>query len=77
MCLLCTVFDMDITLAAIYVPPPYSGDVLKRVLAFVDASPMVPIVLVGDFNNYLHLYWIEYIMNLFHGMHSPLHLQVY
>lgn len=51
------IFDMNIILAAIYIPPPYSGEVLKKVLAFVSVSPMVPILLGGDFNNYLHPYW--------------------
>lgn len=59
-CLDCFIHNVPIILVAVYVPPPYSGDVLKRVLAFLDASSTAPSLIVGDFNNYLHPHWDKF-----------------
>lgn len=59
-CLACSIYRVHFILIALYIPPPYSGEVLKKVLAFVDASPVAPVLIMGDFNNYLHPYWDKF-----------------
>lgn len=59
-CLVCSVHNVLLILAAIYVPPPYSGEILKKILAFIDASPTAPTLIIGDFNNYLHPFWDKF-----------------
>lgn len=53
-CLLCSVYNISLILVAVYIPPPYSGEIMKKILSFLD--PHVPSLLIGDFNNYLHPY---------------------
>lgn len=38
-CLLCPVYNITIVLVVLYIPPPYSREIVKKVLAFLDASP--------------------------------------
>lgn len=59
-CLVCSIHNVQFLLVELYIPPLYSGEILKKVLAFVDASPVAPILLVGDFNNHLHPYWDKF-----------------
>lgn len=40
-------------IVAIYIPPPYSNKIIKKVLSFLYASPNPPVLIIGDFNNYL------------------------
>lgn len=58
-CLLCSISAFTLILVAVYIPPPYLGETLKKVLSFffLDASPVAPILIIGDFNNFLHPYW--------------------
>lgn len=59
-CPLCTIYNITIVLIAIYIPPPYSGEIIKKLLSFLDASPSVPSIIIGDFNNYLRPYWDKF-----------------
>lgn len=59
-CLLCTIHNTLLILVAVYIPPPYSGEVLKKILAFVNTSSRAPTIIIGDFNIYLHPYWEKF-----------------
>lgn len=56
-CILCTIYSQLLILVAIYIPPPYSSTIFKEILTFLDPSPGTPVLLVGDFNNYIHPYY--------------------
>lgn len=49
--LLCSIYNISILLAAVHVPLPYSGEVLLKIRSSLAASPPVPSLLIGDFNN--------------------------
>lgn len=59
-CLVCSVHNTMLILVAVYIPPPYSGEVLRKILTFLDASPRAPVIIIGDFNMYLHPYWDKF-----------------
>lgn len=59
-CLVCTIYNVPLILVAIYIHPPYSGELLKKILAFIGASPTAPVLLMGDFNQYLLPYWDKF-----------------
>lgn len=59
-CLACSVYRVHFILIALYIPPPYSGEVLKKVLTFIASLPVAPILVMGDFNNYIHPYWDKF-----------------
>lgn len=44
-------------IAGIYVPPPFSSEVLKCMASFIARFPDVPLLAVGEFNNYLDPAW--------------------
>lgn len=52
--LLCNVSGLSCILAAIYILPPYSSEVLKRLANFIAQFPTVPLLAVGDYNNYIN-----------------------
>lgn len=37
----------------IYIPPPFSIEVVKTLASFLSQHPGIPTIIVGDFNNYL------------------------
>lgn len=45
---------LDCILANVYIPPPFSAEVLKILAGFLAHHPNVPALKVGDFNNYLN-----------------------
>ncbi|KAG8538640.1 hypothetical protein GDO81_022285 [Engystomops pustulosus] len=49
-CLAGTIYQTDICIAAIYVPPSYNAGIIKTVLSFVMTDPNVPVLLIGDYN---------------------------
>lgn len=48
--LLCRLNDLVCIIAAMYVPPPFSSDPLKKLAQFIALHPHVPVVALGDFN---------------------------
>lgn len=44
-------------IAGIYIPPPYSAKILRSLARFMAQYTNVPLVAVGDFNNYLNHNW--------------------
>lgn len=55
--LLCTISNLVCIIANIYIPPPYSAETLRHLAKFMAQYPNIPLVAVGDFNNYLHHTW--------------------
>ena len=49
----CTLHGIQCIIANIYIPPPFSGEVLKTLATFLSRHPGVPALVVGDFNNFL------------------------
>lgn len=54
-CLICTIHNVPLILIALYIP--YSGEVLRKVLSFIDASPSAPVLLTHTGTNFHHPYW--------------------
>lgn len=50
----CQLFTMQCIIALVYIPPPFSREVLQILLAYLLDKPDVPLLLMGDFNCYLH-----------------------
>lgn len=55
--LLCTVSNLTCIIANIYILPPYSAVTLRHLAKFMAQHPNVPLMAMGDFNNYLHHKW--------------------
>lgn len=53
-CIDCCIFQFRIILVAVYVPPPYSAEIMKMIITFTSKFPVVPILIIGDFNTYLN-----------------------
>lgn len=56
-CLYCKIYHRCFVLVALYIPPPYSCSVFKKVLPFLTKYPNVPGIIVGDYNTTVNHYW--------------------
>lgn len=45
---------MTLLLAFVYIPPPFSRDVLQLLLSYLANKPDVTVLIMGDFNCYLY-----------------------
>lgn len=68
--ILCTLFGVYCIIAGVYIPPPFSADVLKILASFMAHYPDTPFTAVGDYNNLLDLLWDKISSNP-HNLFSP------
>lgn len=47
----CNLEGLECILANVYIPPPFSAEVLNILAGFLAHHPNVPAIIVGDFNN--------------------------
>lgn len=48
--LFCNIEGRDCILASVYIPPPFSTEILSELLSFIADKPGVPVIVMGDFN---------------------------
>lgn len=51
--LLCNIYGLSCTIAGVYIPPPFSPEILKTLASFMVCFSSVPLLVVGDFNTFL------------------------
>lgn len=51
--LICTIAGLECIIANIYIPPPFSTGVLKILASFLAHHPHTPVLVVGEFKNFL------------------------
>lgn len=51
--LFCKLYTLTLILAFVYIPPPFSREVLQLLLSYLDDKPDIPTLIMGDFNCYL------------------------
>ena len=51
--LYCKLYMLTLILAFVYVPPPFSREVLQLLLLYLANKPDTPVLIMGDFNCYL------------------------
>lgn len=51
--LYCKVFTVTVIFAFVYIPPPFSREILQLLLSYLVDKPDVPIMIMGDFNSCL------------------------
>lgn len=49
----CKLFTLTLIIAFVYIPPPFSREILQLLLSYLVDKPEVPILIIGDFNGYL------------------------
>lgn len=49
--LLCSLGGFKCIVAAMYIPPPFNSDPLKKLAQFMALHPGIPVLALGDFNN--------------------------
>lgn len=49
----CKVYTLTLIIAFIYIPPPFSREVLQLLLMYLAGKPDVPLLIMGDLNCYL------------------------
>lgn len=50
----CQLYALRYIIAVVYTPPPFSREVLQTLLVHLLDKPDQPLLLIGDFNGYLH-----------------------
>ena len=48
--LYCKLFTVTMILAFVYIPPPFSREVLQLLLSYLGDKPDIPVMIMGDFN---------------------------
>lgn len=51
--LLCSLYRLRCVLAGVYIPPPFSAELLKALATFMARHSDLLLLVVGDFNKYL------------------------
>lgn len=51
--LYCRLFTLTVIIAFMYIPPPFSKEILQHFLLYLVDKPEVPTIILGDFNGYL------------------------
>lgn len=51
--LYCRLFTITVIIAFVYIPPPFSREILQLLLSYLVDKPEVAIMILGDFNGYL------------------------
>lgn len=57
MCSLYANYMVFNVIAGVYIPSPFSAEVLKILASFMAHYPTTPLIAVGDYNNLLDLHW--------------------
>lgn len=52
--LLCSLYGFKCVIAGKYISPPFSAETLKTLANYMSRFPGLPLLAVGDFNNYLN-----------------------